>query len=229
MGSETNELELRTTGSGLVDRANALAILDDMTYEIAGQLLVGVKGWRKAWAAYWKPTKQKIDAAKKDILDKERDGDIRVAKAEEIIGGKINVYRAEQDRKKRELEAKLQAEARKQAEDEQMAEAEYLDALGEKEAAEKVLDRPVEPVPVFLGRSTPKVTGLSFRPNWKFRVIDADLIPREYLLPDDPTDPEGYPKIGKIVRDMKGQTNIPGIVAYEGDPISVGRGGGSGG
>ena len=49
--------------------------------------------------------------------------------------------------------------------------------------------------------------GLTVREDWKFSIIDHNLIPREYLIPDEK-------KIGRIVRAMKEQTNIPGVRAY---------------
>jgi hypothetical protein len=60
----------------------------------------------------------------------------------------------------------------------------------------------------------PKVAGTAKRENWLFRVKNPDLIPREYLVPDDPFDPKSYPRIGRVVRAMKSATNIPGIEVY---------------
>ena len=49
--------------------------------------------------------------------------------------------------------------------------------------------------------------GLTVREDWKFSIVDAALIPREYLIPDEK-------KIGRIVRAMKDATNIPGVRVY---------------
>ena len=51
------------------------------------------------------------------------------------------------------------------------------------------------------------VAGISTRTNWKFKIVDELLIPREYLIPD-----EKY--IGQIVRAGKGKKQIPGIEIY---------------
>jgi hypothetical protein len=47
-------------------------------------------------------------------------------------------------------------------------------------------------------------TGTSLRQNWKFRIVDADAIPREFLTPDEK-------RIGEIARTMKESASIPGV------------------
>ena len=55
----------------------------------------------------------------------------------------------------------------------------------------------------------PTMAGVPSRRNYKFRIIDASRIPRQYLCPDEH-------KIGRDVRDWKkvGEV-IPGVEAYE--------------
>lgn len=57
-----------------------------------------------------------------------------------------------------------------------------------------------------------EISGISKRKDWKFRIINAEDIPREYLIPD-----EKY--IGQIVRASKGKKEIPGIEIYSEDII----------
>jgi hypothetical protein len=54
------------------------------------------------------------------------------------------------------------------------------------------------------------------RENWKFRVTNEKLIPREYLKADEI-------KIGGVVRALKGSTNIPGVEVYNESIINAGR------
>lgn len=51
------------------------------------------------------------------------------------------------------------------------------------------------------------VADFSMRTTWEFEVTDVDLVPRKYMVPD-------MTLLGKIVRAMKDQTDIPGIKAY---------------
>nr|WP_320131966.1 hypothetical protein [uncultured Holophaga sp.] len=46
--------------------------------------------------------------------------------------------------------------------------------------------------------------GTSFRKAWKAEVVDADLIPREYLIPD-------LQLLGQIAREQKELASIPGV------------------
>ena len=58
-----------------------------------------------------------------------------------------------------------------------------------------------------------KRPGVAMRSIWKFRIVDAAKIPREYLVPDEV-------KIGAIVRAMKGEGAIEGIEMYEEKVVS---------
>jgi hypothetical protein len=120
-----------------------------------------------------------------------------------------------------------EAKARKEAEEA----AEQARALGHPDVAEDILQAaangpsaPAEPLPppppmpsmapIVVESTMPKVAGTGKRENWLFRVKNPDLIPREYLMPDDPFDAKSYPKVARVVRAMKSATNIPGIEVY---------------
>lgn len=55
----------------------------------------------------------------------------------------------------------------------------------------------------------PKTTaaGTSFRKNWKFRIVDVNLIRRELMIPDEQA-------IGRIAREKKEEANEPGVEFY---------------
>jgi hypothetical protein len=120
-----------------------------------------------------------------------------------------------------------EAQAKREAEDA----AEQARALGHPDVAEEILQGAangagiaVEPLPppppmpsmapTIAESTVPKVAGTGKRENWLFRVKNPDLIPREYLMPDDPFNAASYPKLARVVRAMKSATNIPGIEAY---------------
>lgn len=60
----------------------------------------------------------------------------------------------------------------------------------------------------------PKADGITTRENWKFRITDASLVPREYLSVDEK-------KVGAAVKLSKGDTKIPGIEVYREDTVVV--------
>jgi len=132
---------------------------------------------------------------------KEREERERIAAAErKAKEAEIEAARKAGDLKKREAE-KLAREAREAEERERLRAAE--DA---KIAAANVQE-------VKVAAAVPKVAGIKARVNWKFKIIDANRIPREYCIPDEV-------KIGGFVRSLKkpGEV-IPGVEAYSEDGI----------
>jgi hypothetical protein len=127
--------------------------------------------------------------------------------AERIAGDAIVAYNAEQQRKADALAAELTAKAKAQAEEAAIREAIALESAGDSKAGDALLAVPIEPVAAYVVPDVPKIDGLSLRENWTFEIVNAGLIPREYLIPDSQ-------HIGETVRGMKGQTRIPGVRAY---------------
>jgi len=132
-------------------------------------------------------------------------------RAEEARIKEENRVRQEQiaeARKAGELTAREAERLRKQAE---------ADAIAAKEAAkaqEAVTAAAVLEIKVAPG--IPKVAGIKGRTNWKFRIVNANKIPRGYLIPDEVA-------IGAVVRQMKDKAQaeaaIPGIEVYSEESI----------
>lgn len=130
---------------------------------------------------------------------------------------------AEADRKERERVAaaerkakEAELEAARKAGDIGKREAEKLKkeaaAAEEREkvrAAEEAKIAAANVPEVKVEANIPTVAGVPSRRPWKFRIVDAARIPRQYLIPDEVA-------IGAFVRTNKkpGQV-IPGIVAYQ--------------
>ena len=55
--------------------------------------------------------------------------------------------------------------------------------------------------------ATPKAAGVAFVDQWKYEIVDAALVPREYLMVDEK-------KVGGVVRSLKAETRIPGVRVY---------------
>jgi hypothetical protein len=174
----------------------------------------------------WLIPAETIDAA---LAFKVKDFERREREAAEAETRRINEERrieaarlAEIDRKAREAEADRQRKIREKELEEQrkagelskreLEKAKKLEAeIAEREkerarqdeiiAAANVVEVKVEP-------NIPKVAGVPSRTNYKFRIIDASRIPRQYLMPNDV-------KIGADVREWKKEGEvIPGIEAY---------------
>lgn len=126
--------------------------------------------------------------------------------AERVIKSKVGQYqslledqrmatmRAEQER----LEAEERARREKEA-----AELKRQKTPEAKAAAKELLAAPVV-VTVEAPAELPKTEGLSFRWVYDFKVVDPNILPREYMMPNEA-------KIRAVVKADKEQANIPGV------------------
>ena len=208
-------LAARSESSKMLQHAIMLAskVTDDAGYNAACDFLMEIKRRRKWWEGFNRPEKQQIDRLKRMILDREQQIDEPWARAEQsVLKPAIGKFEMERDRKRREAEDRLRDEARKRAEDEKLAQAAELEKMGEKEAAQRVIEQPIAPATAVLPKiEQPK--GVSFREVWKFEVIDPIAVPADYKIIDES-------KIRKVVGAFKAETKIPGIRVWsEREPV----------
>lgn len=62
------------------------------------------------------------------------------------------------------------------------------------------------PVPV-VNSTVEKIAGINNRTIWKFRIVDANKIPRQYMIPNEKM-------LGEIARTLKGSLAIDGVDFY---------------
>lgn len=209
-------IEVNTLALSVPDQAKQIVIASNEDYVRAGELLLRIKEIRKKIENTFKPIKQKMDAAKKEVLDQERAADAPLVEAEGIIKPRIAAWNAEQERIRKAEEDRLREEARKQEEERRLEDAILAEQSGNKEEAAAIMDTPVQAPVVVVPKSVPKVAGVAMTKQWKFRITDANKIPRQYLTVDEQ-------KIGAIVRALKDQANIPGVEVFSVDSVSAGR------
>ena len=126
-----------------------------------------------------------------------------------IIKKSMSGWAAEQERIRQAEQRRLEEIARKAEEERMLAEAVAAEAAGDKEEAAAIIDVPAYIPPIVLEKTVPKMTGGPvYRTITKFRIVDVNLIPRVYMVPDEV-------KIGGVVRALKRATDIPGIEVYE--------------
>lgn len=119
--------------------------------------------------------------------------------------------REEADAKRREAEAAAaDGRAAEAAKLRQQAEAREAAAASKAEALREQASTVIAPM---VTAGIPKTSGQSIRESWSFEIVDAALIPREFLMVDEK-------KIGGVVRAMKGSTNIPGIKVLRGETMA---------
>ena len=208
------------------ERATALTIASPQTYSDAGELLKDIKALRKEVDAAFDPIIEAAHKAHKEANTQKKRAELPLIEAEQILKRGLIAYDTEQERIRLVEERRLQALAREQEEARQLAEAAELERMANaatdlvdgyqlRREAEAVLEAPIVAPVVVVEKATPKIAGLSYREVWKFRVVDATKVPREYLAVDEQ-------KIGGVVRAMKGAVNIPGIEVYAEKVASAG-------
>lgn len=212
---ETISSEAISKALTIPDKAKIIKIIDNITYQQACSILLVIKDIRKEIENTFKPIKQKMDIAKKEVLDQEKKADMPLQEAEKYLKPQISTYLAEQEKIRKLEEERLREEARKKEEEERLQEALALERGGLKEEAEQVISEPVYVAPIILP-STPKISGIAMQKRWTFRIVDATKIPREYLIPDEIA-------IGQRVRALKDRAIIPGCEIYSEDIVMAGR------
>lgn len=206
----TDEVQRSTDVTILCKMGNGLTVTTQGEYEVAAGILTQVKNRYKELDGQRKEITKPIDTAKKSVMDMFRVPLGLLEKAESSIKRMMINYTEEQERIAREEQLKLQRLAEKEAEAERkriQAQIERAQASGKTEKAEALQEKieavEVIEVPVIAPViETPK--GVSFREQWSVLVVDANLIPREYMLPN-------LPKLNKIAQATKGSIVIPGV------------------
>lgn len=158
------------------------------------KLLEGARKSTKAKQMAWEDAQERIRRAEEERLAAEAKKKAE-AEAALILAAKRKEWEAA-EKAKRAAEKKGDAEAQAAA----AAESERIKA----EAAEVKQAAAVVPV-VVLEKTTPTTTR---RMASKFRIKDANLLPRQYLMPNEVA-------IGGVIRSLKQNHGIPGVEYYE--------------
>ena len=127
--------------------------------------------------------------------------------AKQITSRKCGDYRMLKERERQRLEHEAQDKIRQQEEDTRLRDAQVLEAQGRVQEAMAVIEQPILTAPVVMPVTTPKIEGSAPRTTWKFRIVNAALVPRYLLIPDEKA-------IGALVRTRKGAVAIPGVEVY---------------
>jgi flagellar biosynthesis GTPase FlhF len=210
--------EVKERALTIIEQANAIVITDNSAYNFAGVLWKNIKDLKDQVNNTFKPIIEKAHAAHKEALAQKAKIFDPLDAASRTVKSAMEKYDREQEAIRKAEEARLAEIARKEAEERAL-----LDAIAAEEEAkrngatqeqataeaEAIIAEPVYVPPVVLPRATPKLQGGPvFQKRWDFEVVNASLIPRQYLTVD-------LVKIRQIVTALKDQTNIPGVKVFE--------------
>ncbi len=239
---------LKAEGLTILEKANAMTVSCQKDFEMASAFQTFCKTKINNIKEFFKGDKRKADELHASLCAKEKMALAPYVDAYGLAGQKMGAFWAEQERKRKEAEEaarrereRLEAEAarkhqeevekaQKEAEDLKLAAAATAEARGDKEKAQVILEAQIvvtvaHPAPIAVAMpviEAPKAEGTVVRHDWGYRIVDPGMIPREYLIPDEP-------KIKRIVKALKGETKIPGVEVYAETPkVSTRKTGGAG-
>jgi hypothetical protein len=162
---------------------------------------------------FFKPIKQQVDAFKAPILNHEKEFATPIDTEKKRLGGLLTNWNEKLRREREEEERKAREEAEKAAREEQLARAVELEASGDVQAAEAVLEEPVMAPVVIQSQAPPKVAGQVEKMNYSATVTNInDLLtavyqgraPRACLIAD-----ESY--LNSKARLEKEGFSVPGV------------------
>lgn len=194
------------------------AITTPEEYKAANDARRALNKAMKDGAGVLENTKKKAHAVWKAFTSSQ--SDIKMGKEGESevtrVGRLTSGYEQEQERIRREEQRAAEAQVKKEAEERALKEAAELEAAGDKQAAEAVISAPIVAPPVEIPKATPEIENTHMRDNWKIKNIDLSKLDRAYMMADES-------KILKVVKAMKGDTNIEGVTVWN-DRKPVDRG-----
>lgn len=209
----------------ILEEAKGFEITDSEDLQAAASLMKNIKGLIKEMESTFNGPIKDADNLHSLLISKRNVHLVPAQNAYKMMGDKCTSYQLEQDRIQREQEKKEREEAERKRKEElakieeqkkkdlKAAHTKKQQAIIKEEAeAEK---EEIEEAPLIIqAPARVKVQGLSIRENWKYRVLNEKLVPKEHWMLDDKS-------ISGVVKAMKGKTNIPGIEAYNAGSASV--------
>ena len=226
--------DLSRDGEAMIQAARNLVVRDDASYTEAGERRRLVKAYLQRVADLFDPIDRAQIEARRVTISQRKWVEQYALEADEIYKrGRLGYedalhlarLEAEQlaaiERERVEAEARAVAEVeterlRTAEEDRRLAAATAAEARGDHESAERIIAAPivvptVAPAIAFTpptaSNAPPRVEGIASRMDWDYEVVDAALLPREYLVVNDKA-------IRGVVRALKDKTSIPGVRVF---------------
>lgn len=193
----------------VVERAKAIVVADQKTYDVANAFISTIKGVQKEVKATFEPIIKKAHAAHKEAVA-QKDRHLKpLEQAEKFVKEKTVAYYTEQERKRREEERKAQEKADREAQKEKdrlEARAKKAEENGDTTKAETLRDKAeeVEPVDLFVAPKVEQSAGVSYREKWTAIVIDKKTVPDEWKTINQSA-------LDRHAQNTKGQIAIPGV------------------
>lgn len=178
---DTKQLDASTTT--ITTQAKEIKVVDVASYQTASAFIDQGNALLKQIGETFDGPVKAAHALHKDLLAKKKSHSDPIECALNIIKRQMSNWQMEQERLRRQEEAKMAEQARLEAQEQAIAEAALLEQQGEHEAAEELVVQAIEaPAPaVSLPRFQSSEFGRTTRTVWKWRITDLTKIPVHFL------------------------------------------------
>jgi hypothetical protein len=199
---------------GIHSLQSVLQVNSNDTYVAAGQLTKRINQFASQVKDNIGPMKAVANKFHKAITAIENELLNPVETDKRDIDRKMSTWRQEQERARREAELEAQKAAARLLEEQQINEAARLEAAGENDEAQRVIEQELKPTPVVMPSFVPVIEGVSARKNYRARVVNPDLVPDSFWVIDETA-------LGAYARAMKEKASVPGVEFYVEESQSV--------
>lgn len=189
----------------------SIVVRDQTSLTAANGLLLDVKALRRKFDEEFEPGIKQAFAHHRYLVSQKKKFTDPLDEAERAIKPRITAYLVEQDKIRLEAERaaeRARLQVAKEAEDAADAAAKLINS-GKAVEADEVIDtafakiREINADTPFVP-DKPVANGTTLRETWDYEIVDADIIPRTFLVPD-------LTMIRRYGQNMKHQAEIPGI------------------
>jgi len=210
MNEQVNVEVIRSEVAPVVMNAAAMFVTNPSEYTIASDFLKTIKGAQSKVVAFFAPMKQKAHEAHKAITLQEASMLKPLQDAEASLKRNLLVFYQEQERIRIEAQRKLQAEADEAARKERERLEREAAKLKTPELREQRMEQAaavIAPV-VQVASIAPVVVGQSVRKTWTAKVVDAAIVPREWLVVNEKA-------LDSFAKSTKGAVKVAGVEFVE--------------
>lgn len=210
MSEQVNVEVIRSEVAPVVMNAASMVVTNPAEYTIASDFLKTIKGAQSKVVAFFAPMKQKAHEAHKAITLQEASMLKPLQDAEASLKRNLLTFYWEQERVRLEAQRKLQAEADEAARKERERLEREAAKLKTPELREQRLEQAaavIAPV-VQVASVAPVVSGQSVRKTWTAKVVDAAIVPREWMVVNEKA-------LDSFAKATKGAVKVPGVEFVE--------------
>ena len=208
----------------VLEKAKAIAITDQHTYDEAAVLLRAVATLEREIVAYHKPLKEAANKAHRAVCEAEKGLLTPLTEARRIVSTAVAKWQDDQEKERRRQQALMEQTMRAAQEEQALEVAIEAEAGGAgEEVVEQVLASASAPVSVVAAPTYTRAAGIASRETWSAKIVSLKQLVQAaarndallcYLLPNTVA-------LNAQARALKTACNIPGVQAVRDTGISV--------